>query len=172
MSVKTILGGIHKILVKTILGSIHKISVNTILGEYSQDISQNYFRGYSQDISQNYFRGYSQDTRIFIVLLYKSLQDISQNYFRGYSQDISQNYFKDTYYFEGLVFFWLFHSSWKKKFPNINKTNSHLLPLLTEHRKRSWHMKVEIQVLAWDRHKNVVGLNRSMRSQTLPRVII
>jgi len=32
--------------------------------------------------------------------------------------------------------------------------------------KRPWHMMLEIQVLTWDRHKNVVGLNRLMGSQS------
>ena len=30
--------------------------------------------------------------------------------------------------------------------------------------KISWHMQMEIQILAWDRYNNVVGLNLSMRS--------
>jgi len=50
----------------------------------------------------------------------------------------------------------------------INSTNiykmkqSHLiLPELNEHEKvRPQHMMLEILVLAWDRHKNVAGLNR------------
>ena len=35
---------------------------------------------------------------------------------------------------------------------NINKTNDHLSPRLIEH-KKPWHMKFEIQLLAWDRHE-------------------
>jgi len=44
-------------------------------------------------------------------------------------------------------------------FTNINKTSNHLSPSLTEHKKRPWHMTLEIHVLVWDRHKNVAGLN-------------
>ena len=33
---------------------------------------------------------------------------------------------------------------------NINKTNNHLSSSLTEHKKRPWHMMLNIQVLAWD----------------------
>jgi len=46
---------------------------------------------------------------------------------------------------------------------NINKTlSTHLKPLNT---KRPWrHMALGIQVLDWDRHKNVAGLNHSMGS--------
>ena len=32
-------------------------------------------------------------------------------------------------------------------------------------KKRPWHMSMEIQVLAWDWHKNMVGLNQLMGSQ-------
>jgi hypothetical protein len=46
-------------------------------------------------------------------------------------------------------------------FTNINKIiTSHLSPSLTEHRKRPQHTTLKIQVLAWDRHTNVVVLNR------------
>jgi hypothetical protein len=46
----------------------------------------------------------------------------------------------------------------------INKTNNHLSPSLTEQTKKGpQHMTVEIQVLAWDRHKNVAGLNQLMK---------
>jgi len=40
-------------------------------------------------------------------------------------------------------------------------------PLTITHwtQKRPWHMALEIQVLAWDRHKNVEGLNRLIGSQ-------
>jgi hypothetical protein len=42
---------------------------------------------------------------------------------------------------------------------NINKANNHLLnPLNTQ--KIPQHMALEIQVLDWDRHKYVVGLNQ------------
>jgi hypothetical protein len=43
-----------------------------------------------------------------------------------------------------------------------HKENNHLSPSLTEHKK---DMTLKIQVLAWDRHKNVTELNRLMRSQ-------
>ena len=46
-------------------------------------------------------------------------------------------------------------------FTNINKKNNHLI----EHKKRSWHMMLEIQILAWDRHKNVAEWNLLMGSQ-------
>ena len=39
---------------------------------------------------------------------------------------------------------------------NINKMNSHLSHQIIEHKK---HMALEIQVLAWYRHKNVGWLN-------------
>jgi hypothetical protein len=40
--------------------------------------------------------------------------------------------------------------------PDINKTNNHLyFKSLTI--KRPHHMDMEIQILVWDRHKNVVG---------------
>jgi len=44
------------------------------------------------------------------------------------------------------------------KSTNINKTNNHL----SNHwdKKRPQHMVLEIQVLAWNRHKKVVGLNQ------------
>jgi len=43
--------------------------------------------------------------------------------------------------------------------PNINKTNNHLLSKLnSRNTKRSRNMTLEIQVLAWDRHKHVAGL--------------
>jgi hypothetical protein len=44
---------------------------------------------------------------------------------------------------------------------DINKTNKHLSSQLIEHKKDQviW---VEIQVLAWDRHKNLAVLNQLM----------
>ena len=48
---------------------------------------------------------------------------------------------------------------------NINKTNNQLSFELTELKKRPQQMKLEIQVLAWDRHKYVAGLNQLMGSQ-------
>jgi hypothetical protein len=37
---------------------------------------------------------------------------------------------------------------------NINKTNNNPSPQLTKHKKRTQHMMLEIQALAWDRHKH------------------
>ena len=53
---------------------------------------------------------------------------------------------------------------------NINKTNNQLSPQIIEHkkRKRQQHMVLGFHVLAWDRHKNVVGLDRLMGSQPSP----
>jgi len=50
-------------------------------------------------------------------------------------------------------------------FSNINKTNNHLSSSLPEYKQKPQHMMLEIQVLAWERHENVAGLNRSMESQ-------
>ena len=48
---------------------------------------------------------------------------------------------------------------------NINKLNNHISSLLTEH----WtHEILEIQILAWDRHTNVAGVNRLMGSNPSP----
>ena len=41
---------------------------------------------------------------------------------------------------------------------NLNQTNNDLSSQLIEHSKRP-EMVLEIQVLVWDKHKNVVGLN-------------
>jgi hypothetical protein len=38
---------------------------------------------------------------------------------------------------------------------NINKTNNHLSPWNVEHKNDHDGMRMEIKVLAWDRHKNV-----------------
>jgi hypothetical protein len=44
-------------------------------------------------------------------------------------------------------------------YTNINKTNNHLSPVFTEHKKGgSQQLMVEIQVLAWDRHSGGVNL--------------
>jgi len=52
---------------------------------------------------------------------------------------------------------------------NINKTNDHLSTELIEHKNEGQqHMMLEIQVLAWDRHKDVAGLNRLMGSHPSP----
>jgi hypothetical protein len=45
-----------------------------------------------------------------------------------------------------------------------NKQLPFILTELTEHKKRPWHMMLEIQVLVWDSHKNVVGFNQLMWS--------
>ena len=43
---------------------------------------------------------------------------------------------------------------------NINNTNNHLLSQLIEHIKVHKIMALEIHVRAWNRHKNIAGLNR------------
>jgi hypothetical protein len=43
---------------------------------------------------------------------------------------------------------------------NINKMNNHLSPKIIEHITRQQHVTLENQVLAWDRHTNVAGINR------------
>ena len=45
-----------------------------------------------------------------------------------------------------------------KNSTNINQINNHFLPQTIE----PWHMVLEIQVLAWDRHTKVAGLNQYM----------
>ena len=42
----------------------------------------------------------------------------------------------------------------------INKANNNLSLQTTEHMKRPLHMALEIQVLVWNRHNNMEGLNR------------
>jgi hypothetical protein len=43
---------------------------------------------------------------------------------------------------------------------NINKTNNHLLPwTIYAKKKRPWHIQIEIQIMAWDRHENVAVLS-------------
>ena len=50
--------------------------------------------------------------------------------------------------------------------PSINKMNNYLSPQILEYiKKRPQHMMLEIQVLAWDRHNNVSGLNWFMGYQ-------
>ena len=49
-----------------------------------------------------------------------------------------------------------------------NEQSPLILSELTEHKKKPRYMMLEIQVLAWDRHKDVVVLNRLMDLQTLP----
>jgi hypothetical protein len=50
---------------------------------------------------------------------------------------------------------------------NINKAINYLSSQLIEYIKRPRHMTLEIQVLVWDRHENVEGLNWLMGSQIL-----
>ena len=50
---------------------------------------------------------------------------------------------------------------------NINKTNL-FISQNTEYKKRQSHMMLKIHDLAWDRHKNVAGLNRLMGSRPFP----
>ena len=47
---------------------------------------------------------------------------------------------------------------------NCNNMILTVLPQIIEHAKVQWHMLIEIQVLAWDRHINVTELNRLMVS--------
>ena len=47
-----------------------------------------------------------------------------------------------------------------QQFHQYQKNKQPSLPLIIEHKKSPWHMPMEIQVLAWDRHRNVTGLNR------------
>jgi len=49
---------------------------------------------------------------------------------------------------------------------SINKTNNHLSSYW-EHKKRPWHMTLEIQFQVWDRHKNVAVLIWLMESQCM-----
>ena len=41
----------------------------------------------------------------------------------------------------------------------VNKMNNRLGPQYVAHQKEPKHITLEIQVLAWDRAKNVAGLN-------------
>ena len=56
---------------------------------------------------------------------------------------------------------------WRSSIPPISTKRTTICYLNWPHwtQIRSWHMALEIQVLAWDRHKNVAVLNRPMRSQ-------
>jgi hypothetical protein len=51
---------------------------------------------------------------------------------------------------------------------NINKANSPLSSSFTEHKKKTttYDVAIAINVLAWDRHKNVSGLNQLMGPQS------
>jgi hypothetical protein len=51
---------------------------------------------------------------------------------------------------------------------NINKMNNHLSHLLAEQKKTPRYMRLKTQVLAWDRHTNMAGLNRLKGSQPSP----
>jgi hypothetical protein len=57
---------------------------------------------------------------------------------------------------------------------NINKMNNHLSTQLIEHKKKKTTTRadgqvvLEIQVLTWDRHKNVRRLNWLIGSQPFP----
>ena len=76
-----------------------------------------------------------------------------------------------------LAIFQLYHgiAHDKKEVLNINgqynstnmiKANDPLSsPQIIEHRKRPQQLPIEIQVLAWDRHKNMAGLNQLIGSQ-------
>ena len=48
---------------------------------------------------------------------------------------------------------------------NINKANNYLSPQTIEYKK---NMKLEIQILAWDRQKNVAGLSSVSWIPNLP----
>ena len=71
--------------------------------------------------------------------------------------------------------------SWKRQFKqrfstvptdnNKTTTTFHLKSLNTKI-KRSWHMALEIQVLAWHEHKNETGLNRLVGSIPSPMSVI
>ena len=49
---------------------------------------------------------------------------------------------------------------------NFNNKNNHLSPQIIERKKEQLHMTMEIQGLAWDRNKNVTGLNNLMGPQS------
>jgi len=51
---------------------------------------------------------------------------------------------------------------------NINWKNNYLSHPIIKHKKDLKHMPMEIQVLTWDRHKQVAGLNWLMGSQSYP----
>ena len=56
------------------------------------------------------------------------------------------------------------HSDGKKFHQFINKTNNHLS--LLNIKKMLLEMMLQIQVMPWDRHKNVAGLNQLMGFQS------
>ena len=71
---------------------------------------------------------------------------------------------------------WKYTELWKESLNSdsqvINSTNikSDQSPVSLAHwtQKIPWHMTLEMQVLAWDRHKNMAGLNWLMGSQPSP----
>jgi hypothetical protein len=50
----------------------------------------------------------------------------------------------------------------------VSKTNNHLSHKTIEHKKGPQHISLEIHVLAWDGHTNVVGLNQLIGFQSFP----
>ena len=54
-----------------------------------------------------------------------------------------------------------------QQFHAYKKRNNHLPSQIIKHKKRPRHMTLEIQVLAWDRHKHLAGLNWLMGFQPL-----
>jgi hypothetical protein len=61
--------------------------------------------------------------------------------------------------YEKKVYTVMFNNSF-----NINKTSNHPLSQLTEHKKKSQHVRLEFHVLAWDRNKNVAEFNQLIGS--------
>jgi hypothetical protein len=53
----------------------------------------------------------------------------------------------------------IFRQRWSTIPPNINKMNDHFSPEITEHEKTPRYMTLEIQALAWNRHRNRAGLH-------------
>ena len=43
-----------------------------------------------------------------------------------------------------------------QQFHQYQKNKQPSLPLIIEHKKSPWHMPMEIQVLAWDRHRDLL----------------
>ena len=46
----------------------------------------------------------------------------------------------------------------------VRKTNNHLSLQSAEHKKKPWHMALEIEVMAWDMYRNVAELSLLMGS--------
>ena len=53
---------------------------------------------------------------------------------------------------------------------NIKKPNNHPSSEVTEHKERRQHITLKIQVLVWDRHKNVEEFNQIMGSKRSPLI--